>query len=182
MNATTVQNVVTYNTIIDFDNPELKLFPGMTAYISIPVANAQSVLRVANGAIRYKPDMTADEIRALYKQYGLVGSDQGQTAQAATDSDGQPKRGGQGAQAAGANGAASAQRTQRIDVAVVWKLNPDKSLEPVRIRTGITDHTTTAVAQLLKGDLKEGDQLVTGGMATASAARPPSMGGTPGRR
>jgi hypothetical protein len=67
-------------------------------------------------------------------------------------------------------------------VAVIWKLNPDKSLEPVRIRTGITDHTTTAVAQVLKGDLKEGDQLVTGGMATASAARPPSMGGTPGRR
>src|SRR5712672_2763289 len=32
MNATTVQNVVTYDTIIEFDNPELKLFPGMTAY------------------------------------------------------------------------------------------------------------------------------------------------------
>ena len=72
MNATTVQNVVTYNTIIDFDNPELKLFPGMTAYISIPVANAQNVLRVANGALRYKPDMTADQVRALYKQYGLA--------------------------------------------------------------------------------------------------------------
>src|SRR4030095_6076025 len=64
MNATTVQNVVTYNTIIDFDNPELKLFPGMTAYISIPVANAQSVLRVPNGAIRYKPDMSGDQLQA----------------------------------------------------------------------------------------------------------------------
>ena len=41
MNATTVQNVVTYNTIIDFDNPEMKLFPGMTAYITIPVAEAR---------------------------------------------------------------------------------------------------------------------------------------------
>jgi HlyD family secretion protein len=37
MNPTTVQNVVTYDTIIEFDNPELKLFPGMTAYVSIPV-------------------------------------------------------------------------------------------------------------------------------------------------
>src|SRR5437868_7906234 len=62
MNATTVQNVVTYNTIIDFDNPELKLFPGMTAYISIPVANAQDVMRVPNGALRYKPDMTAEQV------------------------------------------------------------------------------------------------------------------------
>ena len=38
MNATTVQNVVTYDTIIDFNNGELKLFPGMTAYVTIPVA------------------------------------------------------------------------------------------------------------------------------------------------
>src|SRR5205085_11818569 len=72
MNATTVQNVVTYNTVIDFDNPELKLFPGMTAYISIPVANAQDVMRVPNGALRYKPDMKAEDIRALYQKYGLA--------------------------------------------------------------------------------------------------------------
>src|SRR5450631_2870127 len=51
MNATTVQNVVTYNTIIDFDNPEMKLFPGMTAYITIPVASAADVLRVPNSAL-----------------------------------------------------------------------------------------------------------------------------------
>ncbi len=38
MNATTIQNVVTYNTTIAFDNPDLRLFPGMTAYVSIPVA------------------------------------------------------------------------------------------------------------------------------------------------
>ena len=78
LNATTVQNVVTYNTIIDFDNPELKLFPGMTAYITIPVANAQNTLRVPNGALRYKPDMPAEQVRALYKQYGLTsGQDAG---------------------------------------------------------------------------------------------------------
>ena len=72
LNATTVQNVVTYNTIIDFDNPQMKLFPGMTAYITIPVADAANVLRVPNGALRYKPDMSAEQIRALYKQYGLI--------------------------------------------------------------------------------------------------------------
>ena len=38
MNPTTVQNVVTYDAIIDFDNPELSLFPGMTAYVTVPVA------------------------------------------------------------------------------------------------------------------------------------------------
>jgi HlyD family secretion protein len=41
MNATTVQSVVTYDTIIEFANPELKLFPGMTAYVTIPVATVE---------------------------------------------------------------------------------------------------------------------------------------------
>src|SRR6059058_6079661 len=44
MNATTVQNVVTYDTIVDFANPDLKLFPGMTAYVTIPVATVQNVI------------------------------------------------------------------------------------------------------------------------------------------
>jgi HlyD family secretion protein len=182
MNATTVQNVVTYNTIIDFDNPEMKLFPGMTAYITLPVANAKDVLRVANGALRYKPDMSADEIRALYKQYGLISGDQGAGTAAGN---GGPSAGGasgkqyrartQGAQ--GGGGDAGQQRTPRVDVAVIWKLRSDKTLEPVRIRTGITDHTITEVAQIIKGQLNEGDELVTGAMTATSGTRAPTMGG-----
>src|ERR1051325_11379281 len=34
LNATTVQNVVTYTTVVDFNNPDMKLFPGMTAYVT----------------------------------------------------------------------------------------------------------------------------------------------------
>lgn len=184
MNATTVQNVVTYNTIIDFDNPELKLFPGMTAYISIPVANAQDVMRVPNGALRYKPDMTAEQVRALYKQYGLISGDQqpGQSANA-TSGNGERRRGnGQGGSSgdgATPTSGAAPTKTPRMDVSVIWKLNPDKSLEPVRIRTGITDHTTTEVAQVLKGTLNPGDELVTGASSTSSGgARPPGLGGS----
>jgi HlyD family secretion protein len=55
MNPTTVQNVVTYDTIIDFDNPDMKLFPGMTAYVTIPVANATNALKVPNAALRFRP-------------------------------------------------------------------------------------------------------------------------------
>jgi len=192
MNATTVQNVVTYNTIIDFDNPELKLFPGMTAYISIPVANAQNVLRVPNGALRYKPDMTAEQIRALYKQYGLVSGDQqsqpGQPGQQANGGENGGRRRGPGGQGGGGEGNTSAssaapQRTPRVDVSVVWKLHPDKTLEPVRIRTGITDHTTTEVAQVLRGSLNPGDQLVTGATSTGGpGSRPPGLGGPGGGR
>jgi len=55
MNPTTVQNVVTYDAIVDFANPELKLFPGMTAYVTIPVATVENVIRLPNAALRFKP-------------------------------------------------------------------------------------------------------------------------------
>src|ERR1700720_1432118 len=70
MNATTVQSVVTYDTIIEFANPELKLFPGMTAYVTIPVDTVQNVVKVPNTALRYKPPMSPEQILATYRQYG----------------------------------------------------------------------------------------------------------------
>jgi HlyD family secretion protein len=180
LNATTVQNVVTYNTIIDFDNPDLKLFPGMTAYVTIPVANAQSALRVPNGALRYKPDMPADQLRALYKQYGLSSGQAAGTQSAsnqASSADAKHQRThAEGTEGGGAD--SSQPHTPKVDVAVVWKLRPDKTLEPVRVRTGITDHTVTEVAQVLNGQLNEGDELVTGAAtATSSATRAPGLGG-----
>jgi HlyD family secretion protein len=200
LNATTVQNVVTYNTIIDFDNPDLKLFPGMTAYITLPVADAPNVLRVPNGALRYKPDMPADQLRALYKQYGLISgqqagaqsaggqgsASQGSAAQGSSASGTgdtgaaakQRRSQSEGGQGGGGGAGSGQQHTPRVDVAVVWKLRPDKTLEPVRIRTGITDHTLTEVAQVLNGQLNEGDELITGSIATPGSARAPGMGGT----
>jgi hypothetical protein len=71
-----------------------------------------------------------------------------------------------------------------MDRAIVWKLGADKQLEPVQIKTGITDHTVTEVTQVLKGELKEGEQLVTGSASKSSAqngaGRPPGMGGPGG--
>ena len=52
---TTTQNVVTYETIITVDNPEQKLFPGMTADVSILVADHKNVLKIPNTALRYTP-------------------------------------------------------------------------------------------------------------------------------
>jgi HlyD family secretion protein len=182
MNATTVQNVVTYNTIIDFANPQLKLFPGMTAYITLPVASASEVLRVPNGALRFKPDMPAEEIRALYQKYGLT-SGQHAPASGAADSSTRtvsPSGAGEGQRG---GGAAGEQRTPRVDVSVVWKLLPDKSLQPVKIRTGITDHTVTEVAQVLNGELGANDEVVTGSQALTSApSAAPGMGGGARRR
>ena len=52
---TTTQNVVTYQVIISVDNPDQKLFPGMTADVSILVAEQDNVLIVPNTALRFTP-------------------------------------------------------------------------------------------------------------------------------
>ena len=52
---TTTANVVTYETIIDFDNPEQKLFPGMTADLSILVAERKATLKIPNTSLRFSP-------------------------------------------------------------------------------------------------------------------------------
>src|SRR5712692_4125527 len=152
MNATTVQNVVTYDTIIDFNNPDLKLFPGMTAYVTIPVATAQNVLKLPNTALRYKPPMEPEQILALYKRYGIDGGEGKKPA-------GDPAAPERGLQPGG--GAQNPPRAPRTDSAVVWKLHLDNGLEPVKVSLGITDHSYTEVTALLIGELKEGDEVIT---------------------
>src|SRR6266849_3943779 len=51
----TVQNVVTYDTVIGVSNPDLKLKPGMTANVSIIVAHRDDALQIKNAALRYRP-------------------------------------------------------------------------------------------------------------------------------
>jgi HlyD family secretion protein len=149
MNATMVQSVVTYDTIIEFANPELKLFPGMTAYVTIPVDTVQDVVKVPNTTLRYKPPMAPEQILAVYKEYGI---DVGEPKAA----DGAEA----GAAAHAPPGGPGAPRAPKPDSAVVWKLHADNTLEPVKISIGITDHAFTQVGAVLKGELKPGDDLV----------------------
>src|SRR5216684_1450745 len=146
MNATTVQNVVTYDTIIEFDNPELKLFPGMTGYVSIPVTTAQNVLKLPNTAWRYKPPMAPEEVLALYRRYGIEGDEK----QRPGDDHGSPASGG----------IQNLPRAPRAENAVVWKLHADNTMEPVKVSLGITDHSYTEATGVIKGEMKEGDELI----------------------
>ncbi len=63
LQAVVSQNVVTYATVIDVDNPELKLKPGMTATVTIEVARRDDALIVPAAALRFKP--TAEVRTAL---------------------------------------------------------------------------------------------------------------------
>lgn len=141
MNPTTVQNVVTYDAVIEFENRDLKLFPGMTAYVTIPVATAANVEKVPNAALRFKPPMDPDAVRAIYQKNGI------DLAHADP-----PKREG------------------RSEKAVVWKLTADNKIEPVEVALGITDHTFTEVSKVLVGSLSAGDDVATTAITPQSTA------------
>ena len=70
LNPTTQQNVVTYDVVVGVDNPDLKLLPGMTAYVNITIAQRQDVLLLPNAALRFRP---ADAASRTDKQRGDAG-------------------------------------------------------------------------------------------------------------
>jgi HlyD family secretion protein len=131
----------------------MQLFPGMTAYVTIPIANASAVLKVPNGALRFTPDLKPAQLQQIQQKYGItpVGRARGSGKPAGN----------------------SPQGTSGGGRAIVWKLGRDKSLEPVQIKTGITDHTYTEIVQVLKGQLQPGDELVIG---SASGTQRPASG------
>jgi HlyD family secretion protein len=142
MNPVIVQNVVNYDAIIDFDNPELKLFPGMTAYVTVPVASAENVLKVANGALRYTPQLPQEQMSAFQEKFG----------------------------------------TKPSERTAVWKLRADNTIEPVKVTLGITDHSYTALAQVVIGELREGDNVITGEVPVKNQVPGASAASSPPRR
>jgi len=178
MNSTIVQNVVTYDTIIEFDNPEKKLLPGMTAFVTIPVATATKVVKVPNAALRFKPDLPADKIRAFYRKAGIPEEAEGSASEGKQPAE-KPATVQSRTQNPKTDAAAASQKT---DTRVVWKLISGSRLQPVRIKTGITDHTNTELVQILNGTLKPGDNLVTGVAQSQAATGPRPTTGVPRTR
>lgn len=90
ISPTTKENVVTYETLIDVENPEQRLFPGMTADVSILTAEKSGVLKVPNTALRFTPPegskVTGKADAKLQRRqqivYVLEGADQEQTLRA----------------------------------------------------------------------------------------------------
>jgi HlyD family secretion protein len=165
----------------------MKLFPGMTAYVDIPVASAHDVVKVPNGALRYKPSLPADEVARLYQQNGISAGSGGRGQQNGGSAEGaqrwrerqQQQQSAQSAESPGGGAAPKPEmREPASDVAVVWKLLPDKSIAPVQLRTGITDHTYSELVKVLAGKLEPGEQLVigSGDVARSQPRMGPGMG------
>ncbi len=71
LNATIVQNVVTYDTVIDFENVDERLLPGETAYVTIPTGHVEDTLTIPNAALTYTPELSPSEMEALLKKSGI---------------------------------------------------------------------------------------------------------------
>jgi HlyD family secretion protein len=143
----TVQNVVTYDAVIDVDNTELKLKPGMTANVTFVYAQKEDVLKVANAALRFRPPPE------LLAPANVPSSG---TAAAAT----MPGRRGPHAPNADS------------DHRQVWVLRGERPVA-VDIKVGISDGSVTEVVD---GELKEGDPVLTdvvGGKSANPAQRGP---------
>src|SRR5437763_650817 len=74
----TVQNVVTYDTVIGVGNPDLKLKPGMTANVSIVIAHKDDVVQLKNAALRYRPPDAASASALAQPRPAGPSSGQGQ--------------------------------------------------------------------------------------------------------
>jgi HlyD family secretion protein len=154
----TVQNVVTYDVVIDVKNDDLALFPGMTADAHIITAERSNVLRVPLPAIRFNPEGVGRTPRA-----GGQGRDGGASRggaenrgasaaenQGASGEERHGPGGAAGPRSGGGRSGASGGRAQ------IWLLR-DGKLVSVRVRTGLDDGTLIEVAS---EDLKVGDVVV----------------------
>ncbi len=150
--AVNVQNVITYDAVLDVDNGDLRLRPGMTANVTFVYSEKNDVLSVPNAALRFRPPPE------------LIGSgrhhrDAIPPAQAASSA-----RGG------GDEDAGKEKEDRKPNERVVWK-NENGTLRRVKVKTGITDGTRT---EIVEGDLQADDDVVldvaTGGPKSASTS------------
>lgn len=146
-----IQNVVTYITIVEVDNPELKLRPGMTATVTVVVGEAKNVLRVPNSALRFTPSLTPEEMREIFENMRKeMGGGRDRAAQA----------GGPGGERQMINMRGTGQQGSRMrQFSRVWIEDENVKFRPVLIKTGMTDNSYT---QVVWGNLKEGQEVITG--------------------
>jgi len=182
---TTLQNVVTYDAVIDVANPDLKLRPGMTANITFISAEKDDVLRVPNAALRFRP--TPEIFSALGIPVPVAVRDAANRkapGQSGGNGPGGSARsgGGAGARAGGASpgggghGRPFGRGDAPTDRRTVWVLRNGQP-QMLSLRIGLSDGNLT---ELVEGDLREGDVVVVDAAATDAQPEgtpPPGPGG-----
>jgi len=156
---TTTAGVVTYDAVIDVDNKDKALRPGMTTNVTFVLAQVTDAVKIPNAALRFKP--SRDQMAAMREAGGGRGSGRGSGRRnrgSGGSGDGPPGGGGSGGM-----------RRDLGDKKMVWKLEDGKP-KMVIVKPGLTDGSAT---EMLEGDLKPGDQLITeiSGVAATNSRR-----------
>jgi HlyD family secretion protein len=156
--AIMVQNVVTYDAVVGVDNDELLLKPGMTANVEFLVSQKNSVLKVPNAALRFRPPSE--------RQPTQVAANQGTARNAGAGAAGGTRRPGGGT---GGQGQRSREGgANRPGTVYVLR---DQQAIPVRVRLGISDGSFTEIAG---GEIKPNDLVI---IALGSASQTASPAG-----
>jgi HlyD family secretion protein len=142
LSSTVTQNVVTYPVVVGAPNPDLKLLPGMTASISFEVNRRSDIIKIPNAALRFFPQ--AQHVREADKEL-LVGRQDTKTEEETVN---------QATVSASERATARRKRNQRH----VW-IQDGIKLKAIAVQTGVSD---SQYAELISGDLKDGDKLVIG--------------------
>jgi HlyD family secretion protein len=187
LNPTNVQNVVTYNVVMDVSNPEQKLKPGMTANLTITIDERNNVLKIPNSALRFTPvDANGQRIGGNPGGAG-DGSGQGRRQNA----NAQPSTGNANAAPSSSPGQTNSTGERKFASAsapvlegqtrIVWVLGTDGKPQARRIKIGLTDGASTEVAE--GTTLQEGEMVIIGQtISAASKSSPtpaPGFGGAP---
>jgi HlyD family secretion protein len=177
--ATTLQNVVTYDAVIDVNNDDLKLRPGMTANTTVIYAEKDDALSVPNTALRFRPppEMTAPEPSGSTGEHHRraradgQGPPPGDGPSAVSPAEGRHRDADGGGGSHGGEGRGEG----RGDAKTVW-IERGGLAVPTRVRLGLTDGSYTEV---MARDLKEGDPIIVDALQSgkpASAGAPPGGG------
>lgn len=158
---TTTSGVVTYDAVIDVENPEKSLRPGMTANVTFVLQQVADAIKIPNAALRFKP--TREQMQALRggdgSGSGGWGGSGGSGRRSGASGAGGPPDGppGSGPPPGMASGSGGTRPRDLGDKKVVFKLVDGKP-KRVLIKPGMSDGSVT---QMLEGDLQPGDLLVT---------------------
>jgi HlyD family secretion protein len=170
INPQNVQNVVTYNVVIDVNNPDQKLKPGMTANLIVTIDERNNVLKVPNSALRFTPT------DANGQRTGSASGGQGNGQRRRAQTDSSATTGGQQVNFAPASAPVLEGQTR-----LIWVLGQDGKPQSKRIKIGLTDGASTEVVE---GQLTEGDMVITGQTISGSKTQSgqtstPGFGGAP---
>jgi HlyD family secretion protein len=181
LNPQNVQNVVTYNVVIDVGNPEQKLKPGMTANLTITIDERNNVLKVSNAALRYIPQNATGQQSGNATGAGSPNGQGRRKQPSGNTNDANDASGGNSSSQQGSSGDVGfAPPTAPVlagQTRVVWVLGADGKPQSRRIKVGLTDGVSTEVVE---GNLQEGEMVITGQTITSTSKAQTSPTPAPG--